>query len=167
MFVRREVAGDAPVVDAIHAAAFGQRAEADLASALRSEGDTIAELCWVAELDGAVVASVICSRGHLEGSGRAAVGLGPIGVQPDLQTRGAGSALMHAVIGAADALGEPFIALLGAPGYYGRFGFVVSSTVGIEPPDPAWAAHFQVRPLSRFDPADRGTFRYAAPFDRL
>lgn len=38
--------------------------------------------------------------------------------------------------------------LLGDPAYYGRFGFVLAERLGILAPDPSWAAHFQVRPLS-------------------
>ena len=43
---------------------------------------------------------------------------GPLSVRPDRQRRGVGSALMHAVLGAADALGEPLVALLGSTAYY-------------------------------------------------
>lgn len=42
-----------------------------------------------------------------------ALGLGPLAVRPDQQGQGVGQALMHAVLGAADALGKPFVALLG------------------------------------------------------
>ncbi len=163
MLVRREVAVDAEAVDAVHAAAFGQRVEPDLAAALRDAGEVIPALCWVAEVDGRVVGSVICSRGDLDGL--PAVGLGPIGVLPELQARGAGSALVHAAIGAADATDEPFIALLGAPADSGRYGVETTTAVGVAPPEAAWGAHFQVRTLSAFRPTMRGTFRYAAAFD--
>ena len=49
--------------------------------------------------------------------------LGPLSVRPDRQRQGVGSALMHAVLGAADALGERLVALLGSTAYYPRFGF--------------------------------------------
>ena len=71
---------------------------------------------------------------------------------------------MHAVIGAADAAGEPLIALLGDPRFYIRFGFVPASELGVEAPDPAWAEHFQVRTLTDCPPVVAGAFRYAAPF---
>lgn len=45
--------------------------------------------------------------------------LGPLGVAPSHQAAGIGSALVHAVLGAADALDEALVALLGAPAYYG------------------------------------------------
>jgi predicted N-acetyltransferase YhbS len=40
-----------------------------------------------------------------------ALGLGPIGVVPGHQNRAVGHALMHAVLGAADALDEHLVAL--------------------------------------------------------
>jgi putative acetyltransferase len=90
---------------------------------------------------------------------------GPVGVHPRHQGRGVGSALMRALIGAAEALDEPALVLLGSPDFYGRFGFVPASSVGIQAPEPAWGAHFQVLPLSGFDRSMTGRFRYAAPFD--
>ena len=85
-------------------------------------------------------------------------------MSPARQGRGIGSALVHAVIGAADAVGEPVIALLGSPGYYSRFGFVASAACAIAPPEPAWGAAFQVRTLTAYDPSITGTFEYASPF---
>ena len=79
----------------------------------------------------------------------------------------AGSALMHAVLGAGDALGEPLVVLLGDPGYYGRFGFGLGEEYQITPPVPGWRPHFQVRLLTAGRPAPRGAFRYAEPFDRV
>lgn len=107
---------------------------------------------------------MVCTRGHVDGS--PALGLGPIGVRPDRQRRGVGGALMHAVLGAADALDESLVALLGDPGYYERYGFRVSSQYGIAPPDPGWGTSFQIRTLSAYRPLT-GTFAYPAPFDRL
>lgn len=171
MLVRRELPGDESDVRAVHAAAFGREPadrepmETRLVDALRTSGAWIPALSWVAERGGAVVGHVVCTRGHA--GDVAAIGLGPIGVLPDAQGGGVGSALVHAVIGAADALGEPFVALLGAPGYYGRFGFVRSTDLGIDPPEAAWGEHFQVRALHAFEPSVRGTFSYAAPFSTV
>jgi putative acetyltransferase len=94
------------------------------------------------------------------------LGLGPLSVRPDHQRRGVGSALMHAVLGAADALGEPLVALLGDPGYYSRFGFRPSTEYQISPPKPEWQPHFQVRVLTAYRPGLHGTFAYPEPFDR-
>jgi len=115
--------------------------------------------------DGEVLGHVLCTRGHV---GAAPVlALGPLSVRPDSQRRGVGSALMHAVLGAADALGEPLVGLLGSPAYYHRFGFQLSGAYQIAPPNPQWRPHFQVRVLTGYQPAVRGTFTYPEPFDRV
>ena len=72
---------------------------------------------------------------------------------------------MHAVIAAADELGERLIGVLGDPGYYVRFGFVAATRLNVRPPDAAWGPHFQALALSDRHPAVTGTFRYAPPFD--
>jgi putative acetyltransferase len=107
----------------------------------------------------------VCTRGAPAGV-PGTLGLGPLGVHPDHQRRGVGLALMHAVLGAADALGEPVVVLLGDPDYYSRYGFVTASTLGIEAPEPAWGEHFQTRTLTAYDAArHRGAFAYAPAFD--
>ena len=73
--------------------------------------------------------------------------------------------MMHALIGAAEALDEPALVLPGAPDFYGRFGFVTASSVGIQPPDLTWGEHFQVLPLTGFDGSVTGRFSCPAPLD--
>lgn len=80
---------------------------------------------------------------------------------------GSGTPIMHAVLGAADALGEPAVVLLGDPGYYARFGFEPAVPYGILPSDPAWEPAFQVRRLAAWEGSLRGTFRFAPPFEGL
>lgn len=176
MLVCLEAPGDADDVRAVHAAAFASSApddtgaepvEVTLVDRLRASGAVVPGLAFVALLDGLVVGHVVCSRGYLDPGGQPALGLGPLGVLPEHQGRGVGSALMHAVLGAADALGEPFVALLGEPDYYGRFGFAPSTRHGIAPPDPAWGEYFQVRPLTAHTTDLTGTFHYAPAFDGM
>jgi putative acetyltransferase len=113
--------------------------------------------------DGDVIGHVVCTRGTV---GPAPVlALGPLSVRPDWQRRGVGKALMHAVLGAADALGEPLVTLLGSTEYYPRFGFRLASEYRITPAHPEWEPHFQVRALTAYDPAVRGEFAYPKPFD--
>jgi putative acetyltransferase len=170
VILRRETSADRAAVFAVHTAAFArddgmEAPEARLVDWLREDGDIIPALSLVATLDDAVVGHVLCSRASVDG--RPSLGLGPLGVLPAHQRRGVGQALMHAVLAAADALDEPAVVLLGDPSYYRRFGFVLAEPLGILPPDPAWAPHFQVRRLSAWHEALRGTFRYAPAFDRL
>jgi putative acetyltransferase len=170
VIVRRETASDVEVARAVQAAAFAAEAgveppEARLLDELRADEDWLPALSLVAVSGGEVIGHVACSRAHV--GDVPVVALGPIGVRPDAQLTGIGSALVHAVLGAAEALGEPLVGLLGSPAYYGRFGFVAASDVGIEAPDPAWGEHFQVRAFVPPAAVPRGRFRYATPFDRL
>lgn len=172
MLIRQETAADHDRVDAVHRGAFGDPAvptdpaEVRLVRELREDAGYIPSLSLVAEdTNGSVVGHVICTRGHLD-AGRA-VGLGPLGVARDLQAHGVGSALMHAVLAAADALEFDVVLLLGHLEYYPRFGFVPAGSIGIIAPDAAWGDHFQARRLSSWTPAVGGRFRYAAPFERL
>ncbi len=125
----------------------------------------IPALSWVAEINGQIVGHNVCTRGHV--GDVPCLGLGPIGVRPEAQRAGVGSALMYATIGAADALGEPLIALLGEPRYYARFGFGSSIDHGISPPEASWGPHFQVLRLATWTESITGTFRYAAPFETI
>jgi putative acetyltransferase len=139
--------------------------EARLLDELRNCDGWLPALSIVAEIDHKVVGHVISTRGFV--GDLPALGLGPIGVLPSHQRQGVGRALMYATIGAAEALGEPLIALLGSPIYYARFGFVPSTTIGVTAPEPAWGEHFQVRTLTAYRSDMRGRFTYAAPFDGI
>jgi putative acetyltransferase len=163
--IRRERAGDADATRAVHRAAFdgADPAEARLVDALRADSGWLPHLSLVAVRDGEVVGHVVATRAWIGDT--AAIGVGPLGVLPAMQGRGVGSALMYALLGAAQARDETLVGLLGEPAYYGRFGFVAAAELGITPPDPAWERYFQVLALTERPPA--GGFRYAAPFDEL
>jgi len=171
MRVRRELAGDEAAISAVTAAAFARPgedvpAEAPLVDWLRASPAWIPELSLVAvDPDGEIVGHVLCTRGTVDGA--AVLALGPLSVRPDRQRVGVGKALVHAVLGAGDALGEPLVALLGSTAYYPRFGFRRSSEYGITPQRPEWTEHFQVRTLTAYDPALRGEFVYPEPFDHM
>ena len=173
MLVRREVPGDASTVADVHAEAFAPMypdsapVEPGLVDALRASEAWLPPLSLVAEIDGAVVGHVCVTRATLGPDSLPALGLGPLGVRERHKRGGVGSALMHAVLGAADALDEGVVVLLGHPDYYPRFGFRPAAELGIEPEVPEWAPHFQARPLTAHRPELRGTFRYAAPFGEL
>ena len=172
MLIRRERPDDGPAVRAVHQAAFDRpelagatAPEVQLVDELRSAGDSVAALALVAEHDGRVVGHVVCSRADIDG--RPSLGLGPLGVRPDAQRGGVGSALMHAVIAAADALDEPTIVLLGHPEFYPRFGFEPAVDVGITPPHDWSREHFMVRRLTAWTSQERGAFHYAPAFERV
>lgn len=175
MLIRRERPEDRDEITAIHDEAFrGPVVEPDahsveslLVTALRAGDAWIEQLSLVAVDDSAPVGHVVCSRAVLEPAGTAVLGLGPLGVRRAAQRNGVGSALMHAVLAAAEARNEPMVCLLGDPGYYARFGFVTSTHLGVAAPAPRWGVHFQARILGTASPALEGTFRYASAFDSL
>ena len=163
MLIRREGSRDAAAIREITVAAFARPAEAGLVDELRESEAWIPALSMVA-VESGVIGHVLCTRGHV--GDVPVLALGPLTVRPDRQRAGVGSSLMHAVLGAGDALGEPLVALLGDPGCYGRFGFRLGLDYQITPPVAGWQPHFQVRLLTAYRPSARGPFRYAEPFDR-
>jgi putative acetyltransferase len=165
VLIRRETTADVDAIRAVHAAAFETELEANLVTALRASDAWLPALSLVAEAGGAVVGHVVCTRAHVVDT--PALGLGPLGVLPAQQKNGVGSALMHAVLAAADALDEPVVVLLGHTDYYPRFGFEPATRYGIEPPTAEWGAHFQARTLSTYNTSIRGQFAYAQPFTEL
>lgn len=173
MLIRRETPEDRAAIHAVHADAFRRSpedpepVEARLVDDLRADGDLIGALSLVAIRDGEVVGHVCCSPARLGDDATAAVGLGPLGVRRAHHRTGVGSALVHTVLGAADALDYGLVVLLGSPDYYCRFGFVPAANFDVAPPDPAWVPHFQVRSLTAYRTSQTGDFRYAPAFDGL
>ncbi|MDT0344905.1 GNAT family N-acetyltransferase [Streptomyces litchfieldiae] len=171
MLIRRETPADPPAIHAVTAAAFARPdgalpMEARLVDEQRRDEGWLPALSLVAtDPGGEVIGHVVCTRGRV--GAVPALGLGPLSVRPDRQRRGVGLGLMHAVLGAADALGEPLVALLGSPDYYGRYGFRTSTEYGIDPPDPKYGKFFQVRTLAAYDPAVTGVFQFCGAFERL
>lgn len=171
MLIRRETPQDACAIAAVTSDAFRKDPEAPqpletaLVDQLRADEGWLAALSLVAVDADVVIGHVVCTRGFVDDT--PALGLGPISVLSARQGSGVGHALMHAVLGAADAIGEPLVALLGDQAFYSRFGFVAASELGIASPGPAWGDHFQARALSTCPPDLTGSFRYAAPFTEL
>lgn len=174
MIVREQQVDDYEAIRRVYAEAFRcppfrppQRPgsvppEVGLFEALWAAGDAIPEFSFTALTDGGVVGHVTASQATVAAD--PVVAVGPIGVLPDHQGAGIGSALMDALLAAADAAGVPLIVLLGAPQYYGRFGFRPARELGVIPPKPEWADGFQARPLTAYTASVAGRFKYAPAF---
>ena len=172
MFLRRERAGDETAIAAVHSLAFArpetpreETPEVMLVASLRVSDAWLPPLSLVAIVEDTIVGHVVCSRATI--AGIPVLGLGTLGVRPDHHRALVGSALMHGVVAAADALGERVICLLGDPQYYERFGFASARDNGIDAPKEWYGDHFQVRFLSGATGAERGRFEYAAAFDAV
>ncbi len=146
--IRPEADQDHEHVFAIHAAAFGRPSEARLVAALR--GKQIPQLSLVAALDGRLAGHVLFSPLRIEGVGGSPPvgGLAPLGVDPAVQRRGVGSALIREGLVRAAEVGWLAVFLLGDPGYYARFGFVLAAPLGLRYRSEAYDRAFQVIELS-------------------
>jgi putative acetyltransferase len=168
VLIRRETLSDEPAIFRVHNAAFatdnGRTApEAVLVDQLRAASDSIPALSLVAEISDTVVGHVLGSRAHIDEY--SSLGIGPLGVLPTHQQQGVGTALMHAVLAAADALDLSEAVLLGDPAFYHRSGFQLARPLGVLPSNPGWAEHFQIRTLTSWTNQRQGAFRYAPAFD--
>lgn len=176
LMLRNETEADRGQILALTAEAFatepatglpvdGEPVEVEVLRQLFDCEEYLPEFSVVAVLDGEVVGHVISTRGWV--GEHELLGLGPIGVTPRLQRHGIGAALMNDTIARANAAGESGIALLGSTEYYPRFGFVPATSLGVQPPEEAWADHFQLLPLALWPGGVHGTFRYAGPLARM
>jgi putative acetyltransferase len=172
VLIRRETPSDVSEVRSVVGAAFrvpggsGDPVEVLLLDHLREGAEWLPSLSLVAlSPSGGVVGYVVCTRAWVEST--PIVGLGPLAVAPSAQGGGVGTALMHAVLGAAEALGVPAVGLLGSPAYYSRFGFRPGRLVGVRSPQPGSGDDFQVRLFVPDAEGPRGGFRYAQPFRDL
>jgi predicted N-acetyltransferase YhbS len=89
--------------------------------------------------------------------------LSPVSVAPAHQRRGIGSALVREALRRADAIGEPFVLVLGIPEYYPRFGFELAAPLGVLGPRDYGAAWMLAR-LSAYDPALTGNVEFPPEF---
>jgi putative acetyltransferase len=149
----------------VHQAAFETPLEARIVDRLRGAPGWDPDRSLVAEDErGRIVGHVVLFPGR-DDALPGVLGLGPIGVLPDVQGRGVGGALMGAAIELAERAGAPAIVLLGHAGYYPRFGFVAARSIGIDAPEPWSDANWMARPGSRWVPSMRGVYRYPPAFD--
>ncbi|WP_307128781.1 bifunctional class I SAM-dependent methyltransferase/N-acetyltransferase [Streptomyces sp. B1I3] len=161
---RPERAADREAVRDVVASAFPTHAETALVDALRADdGAWLPGLSYVAEApDGSVAAHALLTRCRVGDA--PALALAPVATAPGHQGRGAGRAVVRAVLDAARVRGESLVLVLGHPGYYPAFGFVPASRFGIVPgfevPDEAMMALV----LDDSVPVPTGMIRYPAAF---
>jgi putative acetyltransferase len=162
VIVRPQRDDDYEAIRNIYSEAFGRPLEVGIFAGLWEAGDLIPELSFTALEEVGAVGHVTASRATVATD--SVVAVGPIGVLPEHQGLGIGSALMDALLTAADAADVPMIVLLGSPRYYGRFGFRPAEELRVISPELTWGEAFQARTLTAYTPAVAGPFRYAPAF---
>lgn len=169
MSVRVARDADWPAIREVHRAAFSQGVRRDGDDVVRLIDDLradpalyVPELSFVS-LAGDVVAGHVMNTWNRVGD-VPVLQLSPLGVLPEHQRQGHGSALVRAALDAVRARGEPALVLEGNPAYYGRFGFVRADELGLLAPPEAlvdWAVQVAVFDNARLP---RGQIEYSAPF---
>lgn len=141
-----------------------------LVEAMHTEAATVGHSSLVALAEGALVGHVGLTRGWVDARDRLVEiqVLSPLSVDPALQRRGVGTALLRAAAERADNLGSPLVLLEGDPAFYRRRGYVAAHTVGLaRPSDRIPRAACQVLLLDGYDASVAGRLVYPDLFWRL
>jgi putative acetyltransferase len=159
-FCRPEHARDVAAIRGVLEAAFPTPAEARLVDALRLNGRL--SLSIVASDGAGVVGHVAFSPVQVgEASG---LGLAPMAVLPEHQSRGVGALLVREGLATCAAQRHGFVVVLGEPEYYGRFGFERASARGLDNEYGADEAFMVLEVVPGSLPAQGGLVRYAPEF---
>ena len=128
--LRDATEADLPAIVSLHRAAFGHNGAADAARTLAEGGDDPISL--VAEAAGRVVGHAVLSVVTLnsEPALRGLLALGPVSVEPSLQRRGIGSALVREAIRQCHDARVSRLFTAGDPAFFTRFGFVPAAEQG-------------------------------------
>lgn len=151
----------------VHRRAFGDEGDrvVRIVQEVTASDAYVPELSFTEVVDGRIVGHVMCSWMTIEDSDARLLQLSPLGVLPEHQGRGHGSALVRRTLDAVRAMGEPALLLEGNPKYYGRFGFVRADELGLLPPPEAlYDFAFQIAVLDPDAELPRGQVIYPPPF---
>jgi putative acetyltransferase len=124
--IRPETPADEDAIEQVTRRAFlshpySQQTEQFIIRALRA--DHALSVSFVAEVSGRVVGHIALSPVTIGEGVSGWYGLGPISVEPDLQCRGIGRALMEKGLAELRKIGANGCVLVGDPAFYIRFGF--------------------------------------------
>jgi putative acetyltransferase len=142
---------------------------ASLVDTLRETITPTSGLSLVAEHGGQVVGHAMFTCSLLDATRRLVEVqvLSPLGVLPEHQKHGIGSALVRHGLEALAEQGAPLVFLEGDPRYYSRLGFVPGGDQGFRKPSLRIPdGGFQVLKLPEYEPWMTGTLVYAEPFWR-
>jgi len=169
VLIREERAEDGDAVAEVHRQAFTDEGPvvATLVDDLRSSLESEPGLSLVA-VDGAtVIGHVLFTRNRLDAPKQLVdvQVLSPLGVLPERQRRGVGSALVRRGLQQLAQRAVPLVFLEGSPAYYSRFGFRAGDEHGFRRPSLRIPpAGFQVHLLPMYEAWMTGTLVYRREF---
>lgn len=127
-----ETPQDAAAIEALLDRAFGPGRFAKSSERVREFADFAPELSFCAFEDGKLAGVVRMWRVNVGET--PVVFLGPLAVEPGLQSAGFGARLVARACEAAEAAGEAAVLLVGDPPYFERFGFGPAPEAGMPGP---------------------------------
>jgi putative acetyltransferase len=130
------------VIDAFAGVAYSNQKEHLIVTELRKQGALSVSL--VAEQENHVIGHIAFSPITIGGEDHGWFGLGPVAVDPKVQSQGIGAKLVLAGLQAIKELGAKGCVVLGNPNYYRCFGFKVNDTLTLDgvPPEYFMAQAF-------------------------
>lgn len=157
---------DAAIEDLLDAA-FGANRKSKTSYRYRQGVAPVADLSFVARAPEGLLGSIAYYPVRVGNTGREALLLGPLAVDPTQQGRGIGASLIHHSLAVARGLGHGVVLLVGDPNYYSRFGFSVAKPTGIwmadENPDRVQFRELQDGALAKL----RGEIRHWGSVRRI
>ena len=136
--IRPERAGDEAEIADVHRLAFGPSEPIpQLVQRLRSLNAPLPTISFVAcDANGAILGHVMMSHGWIDAPQNMIdiLILSPLGVTPEAQKRGVGTALLSKATETAKQTAAPILALEGNPAYYGSRGFEPAKSYNIRRP---------------------------------
>ncbi len=102
---------------------------------LRDDPDFAPELDFVMELDGKLIGQVVFVKASIKADNAQDVPImtfGPISIHPDYKRKGYGEALLDYALAQAEKLGCGAVCMEGNIDFYGKSGFVIASSYGID-----------------------------------
>ena len=133
--------------DAFAPMSYSDGTEPAIIDNLRAAGNLTLSLVTIK--DDTLVAHVAFSPVTIGNNTDSWYGLGPVSVQPNLQRRGIGTALINEGLRVLEGMNAGGCALIGDPKYYRRFGFVSDGSIhfqGVSDEIVQWKSFTKQRP---------------------
>lgn len=121
--IRESTPEDVPQLEKLYPRAFPEEDLLPVVRALLAETEDVMSLVACESEGGTIIGHVIFTICGTDDGARTLALLAPLGVDPDHQRCGVGSALVHEGFVRLKALGMARVFVLGDPAYYSRFGF--------------------------------------------